>query len=202
MHRGSVKLSKADTFRLCLFRLFWILHRPPSCVPQMEAFCPYRKGGTICTRALFMQHSNIFKWFISSLFIWAVTSHCSRGRNVLGSFLSKWRLRGESPPGSAPHSRDEWFISDVVNEMVFAGVCLHKTPFMFDDSEPQQISHLPQQIIFTPQAPPTRGVMSGPAATSTREAGRSFLTVCAQKCDTQIESSSGMSWVPPFTSLL
>lgn len=28
-------------------------------------------------------------------------------------------------------------------------------------------------------------------------AGSSFLTLCAQKCGTQNESSSGMSWIPP-----
>lgn len=47
---------------------------------------------------------------------------------LLGSFLSEWLLLGESPPGSSPHSGDKRFISDVVNEMVFTGVCLHKTP--------------------------------------------------------------------------
>lgn len=145
----------------------------------------------------FMQQSDILKWFISSLFIWAVVSHWSRGRNVLSSFLSKWLLHGDSPPGSAPHSRDEWFISHVVNEMVFAGVCLHKTPFMFDDSETQQISHLPQRIIFSPQVPLMWRVTSGPAAPSTHGAGRSFLTVCAQECDTQIESSAACPEFPP-----
>lgn len=32
------------------------------------------------------------------------------------------------------------------------GHCLHRTPFMFDDSEQQQISHLSQQIIVRPRA--------------------------------------------------
>lgn len=67
---------------------------------------------------------------------------------------------------------------------------------------PKQICHLLQQIIISPHAPLLWGVMSGPAAPSTHEAGSSFLTVWAQKCDTQSESSSGMSWVPPFTSLV
>lgn len=141
MHRGSVKLSDLD-FVSC------IPHRSPRRVPQMKAF------------SIFMQQPNIFKWFTTPLLILAVTSHWSSRQEC--SFLSKWLLHGESPPGSAPHSRDEWFISHVVNEMVFAGLCLHKTPFMFDDSEPQQISHLFQQIIVSVRAPLMWGVMSGP----------------------------------------
>lgn len=130
-----------------------------------------------------MQQSNILKWFIRPLFVFAVKSHWSRGSNAPCSFLAKWLLHGGSPSGSAPHSRDEWFISDVVTEMVFTGVCLHKAPFMFDESEPRQIGHLLQQIIISPHAPLMWVVTSGPAAPSTHEAGRSFLTVYAQKCD-------------------
>lgn len=36
---------------------------------------------------------------------------------------------------------------------------------------------------------------------STHKTGRSFLRVCTQKCDTWGDSSSGMSWIPPFASL-
>lgn len=126
---------------------------------------------------IFMQQSNIFKWFTTPLFILAITSH--RYSNQECSFLPKRLLHGESPAGSAPHSTDEWFISHVVNEMVFAGLCLHKTPFMFGDSEPQQISHLFQQIIISAPAPLMWGVMSGPCRQHMKQEEASWQ--CAPK---------------------
>lgn len=117
------------------------------------------------------------------------------------SFISERPRHGESPPGSAQHSGGGWFISDVLNEKVFTGVCLHKTPFMFDESEPEQISHLLQKMILSLHAPLMWGIMSGLPALPTHEAGRGFLTLCAQYRDTQGESASGMSWALPFTLL-
>lgn len=42
---------------------------------------------------------------------------------------------------------------DVVNGMAFAGVCLHKIAFMFDESEPRQIRYVLRQIIISSCAP-------------------------------------------------
>lgn len=65
---------------------------------------------------------------------------------------------------------------------------------MFDESEPQQISHLVQQIIIPLHAPLMWGTSSGLVTSSTDEASCQY----APKNVAGSESSTGMSWIPPF----
>lgn len=77
----------------------------------------------------------------------------------VASFLSDYYMEN---PLQAKSSRDEWFISDVVNKKkVFTGICLHLTSFISHESEPQPICHLLLQIIIPLHTPLMGGILSG-----------------------------------------
>lgn len=151
--------------------------------------------------------SNILKWFVSPLFTFAVKSHWSRGWNAPCIFFSKLLLHGESPPGWAPRSRDDssqmWSVKWSLLVFVYT-----KLPSCLMIQNPNKLATSSNKLSsfhtlqWCEESCPVR------LHRQHMKAGKSFLTVCPQKCDTQSESRHGMSWVlsppppPRLTSLV
>lgn len=143
-------------------------------------------------------HSNIFKWFISPHSSWLLRlTGPEAGMLIVASSLSSCCT--ENPLQAQP------LILEMNDSSQMWSMKCSLLVFVYIKPSSCLMSQNPNKLATSSNKLSSLGTLdwceeSRPVQPrrQTDEAGRSFLTVCAQKCNTQCESSSGMSWVLPL----